>query len=181
MAGIIIKGSNGLFDNEIEFQGKYATEIRFLRDEVGIFNSFRDAYLVSAIVGFLTKADIEINEEEKVQAASIFPTELNKRKKDLRFVYQLIMLLDENPDFNIDDYKNRTFREDPEEYAESLRANMALYNSYVCKGIDYLYNKFQDCPHTEIVDKLYDFVHEVAEAAGLVEGEELPEFTPKFD
>ena len=58
---------------------------------------------------------------------------------------------------------------------------MALYNSYVCKGIDYLYNKFKDCQHTEIVDELYDFVHEVAEAVGLVEGEELPEFTPKFD
>ena len=39
----------------------------------------------------------------------------------------------------------------------------------------------RDMKRIIIVDKLYDFVHEVAEAAGLVEGEELPEFTPKFD
>ena len=78
MDGIISKGNYGLFQNEIELQGKYASEIRFLRDEVKIFNSFRDAYVVSAIIGFITNSNIDVNEVDNVQAASIFPEEIGK-------------------------------------------------------------------------------------------------------
>ncbi len=183
MDGIISKGNSGLFQNEIELQGKYASEIRFLRDEVKIFNSFRDAYVVSAIIGFITNSNIDVNEVDNVQAASIFPEEIKKRKKDLKFIYQLIMLLDENEDFTIDDYKNRTFRDDPEEYPETLRNNMILFNSYVKKGIDFLYNKFIDSKRIDdSIDILYEIVHELAVSTKLIEDEpDLPDFTPKFD
>ena len=54
MDNIIEKGSrNGLFAREIELNNRYATIIRYLKDEVNIFSSFRDAYLNSAIIGFL--------------------------------------------------------------------------------------------------------------------------------
>ena len=183
MADIVIKGTSGLFENEIELHGKYASEIRFLKDEVGIFNSLRDAYVVAAIIGFITKADLEVNEEENVKEASIFSDEIKRRRKELKFIYQLIMLLDENPEFNIDDYKNRTFRDDPEDYPETVRENMTIFNNYVCKGLDYLYVKFINCNRLDAtVDTLYEFVHEVAVATGLIEDEEeLPEFTPKFN
>lgn len=42
MAGISEKGNNGLFGNEVEFNGKYATYARFLKDEVGVFQTFRE-------------------------------------------------------------------------------------------------------------------------------------------
>ncbi len=183
MADIIVKGSSGLFENEIELHGKYATEIRFLKDEVGIFNSLRDAYVVSAIIGFITKAEVKVEEEENVKEASIFSDEIKRRRKELKFIYQLIMLLDENPDFNIDDYKNRTFRDDPEDYPETVRENMVIFNRYVCIGLDFLYDKFINCNRINTtVDTLYEFVHEIAAATGVIEDqEELPDFTPKFN
>ena len=85
--GIIEKSNNGLFENEIEFNGNYATMVRYLKETVGVFTTFREAYLVSAIVGYLNNAEESQNhKQDKVQSASIFPNELNKRKADLRFV-----------------------------------------------------------------------------------------------
>ena len=183
MAGIIEKGSSGLFDNEIEFTGKYATMVRFLKEDLGLFTTFREAYVTSAIVGFINSKEESGDNTEKVQAASIFPNELNKRKKDLRFIYRLMMLLKEEPDFTIDDYKNRTFRDDPEEHAETLRANMTIFNSYACGGLEFLYNKFSDCNKMEqTVNTLYEFVHGFCVDLGLLEDDtELPDFNPDFE
>lgn len=183
MTGIIEKGSSGLFDNEIEFTGKYATMVRFLKEDLGLFSTFREAYVTSAIVGFIYNCEEDAENDEKNQAASIFPSELNKRKKDLRFIYRLIMLLKEEPDFTIDDYKNRTFRDDPEEHAELLRNNMTIFNSYACGGLEFLFKKFSDCNEIEqTVDVLYKFVHEMSVDFGTIEDDtELPDFDPDFE
>ncbi len=53
MSGIVEKGSSGLFNNEVEFTGKYATYARFLRDEIGILQTFREVYVLGAIIGFM--------------------------------------------------------------------------------------------------------------------------------
>ena len=34
--GIIEKSNNGLFENEIEFNGNYATMVRYLKETVGV-------------------------------------------------------------------------------------------------------------------------------------------------
>ena len=56
MASITEKSNNGLFENEIEINGKYATMARYLKEEASLFSTFREAYLTAAIVGFLNKA-----------------------------------------------------------------------------------------------------------------------------
>ena len=86
MAGISEKGNNGLFGNEIEFNGKYATYARFLRDDVGIFQTFREVYVIGAIVGYLNNRIETPDKGDKDQSASIFPNELSKRKIDLRHI-----------------------------------------------------------------------------------------------
>lgn len=40
MAGITEKSNSGLFENEVEFNGKYATYVRFLKDDIGLFSTF---------------------------------------------------------------------------------------------------------------------------------------------
>ena len=181
-AGIIEKGNSGLFNNEVEFNGKYATMIRFLKEDVGIFGTFREAYVVSAIMGFLNDRQMTEDKTAKVQAASIFAAELSKRKPDLRFIYRLIMLLKEEEGYSIDDYKNRTFRDDPEDNAETLKQNMEIFNSYACGGLEYLYEKFENCTKIEdTVEVMYDLVHQISVSFSLCEEEdELPEFTPEF-
>lgn len=119
-----------------------------------IFATFREAYLTAAIIGLLNNAKETKDTSEKVQAASIFPNELSKRKADLKLIYRIIMLVEENPDYTIEDYMNRAFRDDAEEgNRDKLKANMALFNSYACGGLEVLYNKFQNLSKTDdIVD-----------------------------
>jgi len=177
--GIIEKSNNGLFDNEIEINGKYATMVRFLKEDVGVFATFREAYLTSAIIGFLNKTKETNDNSDKVQAASIFPSELNKRKYDLKLLYRIIMLVEDNPNFTIEDYMNRAFRDDAEEgNHDNLKANMNLFNSYVCGGLEFLYNKFKDFDKVDdIVNTLYEYVHTFIVDVGLLDdGGELPDF-----
>ena len=181
-AGIIEKGNSGLFENEIEFTGEYASMVRYLKEDLGLFTTFREAYVISSIVGFVNERQGEKQSTEKVQAASIFPNELTKRKPDLRFIYRLIMLLKEEPDFTLDDYKNRTFRDDPEENAQDIRNNMEIFNSYACGGLEYLYEKFSNCNRVEdTVETLYDLLHRFSIDVGLSDAEiELPDFEPDY-
>ncbi len=40
-----------------------------------------------------------------------------------------------------------------------LKQNMEIFNSYACGGIEYLYDKFQDCNRIEdTVDTLYEML-----------------------
>ena len=89
------------------------------------------------------------------------------------------MLVEENPDYTIEDYMNRAFRDDAEEgNRDKLKANMALFNSYACGGLEVLYNKFQNLSKTDdIVDALYDYIHTFGIDVGLLDEEEsLPDF-----
>ena len=182
-AGITETSSNGLFENEIEFNGKYATIIRHLKDDLGLFNTFREGYVTAAVIGFLNKRTETISKPEKVQPASIFPNEINKRKQDLRLLYRIMMLVQDDPNYTIEDYMNRAFRTDSGEgYEEMIKENMAIFNSYACGGLDYLDEKFGELDKIEdVVDTVYELVHGFAVDMELIEAVELPEFEPVFD
>jgi len=182
-SGIIEKSNKGLFANEVEYNGKYATIVRHLKEDLGLFTTFREAYVTAAILGFLHgRRETQDDNSEKVNPASIFPNELNSRKADLRLIYRIMMLVEENPSFTIEDYMNRAFRDDSDtENPESLKRNMALFNSYACGGLEYLDEKFGSLHETEdIIDALYEMVREFAVEVGMLEGEELPDFDPEF-
>lgn len=182
-ASIIEKSNNGLFENEIEFTGRYATIVRHLKEDLGLFTTFREAYVTAAVIGFVNRKTETDGSNDKVQAASIFPNELSKRKHDLRFLYRIIMLVEDNPTFTIDDYMNRAFRDDAEEgNVDNLKQNMALFNSYVCGGLDYLNEKFGSLERTDdIVDALYEMVHNFAVDVEVIEDDGLPDFEPDFE
>ena len=66
--------------------------------------------------------------------------------------------------------------------AEKLKQNMAMFNSYVCGGFEYLQEKFGSLDKTEdVVDAVYELVHEFAVDMELLDDGELPDFDPKFD
>lgn len=182
-ANIIEKSNNGLFENEIEFVGRYATIVRHLKDDLGLFTTFRDAYVTAAIIGYVNKRTEVDGSGDKVQAASIFPNELSKRKHDLRFLYRIIMLVEDNPTFTIDDYMNRAFRDDADDAnSDNLKKNMAMFNSYVCGGLDFLNEKFGSLERTDdIVDTLYEMVHNFAVDMEVIEDDDLPDFEPDFE
>ena len=83
------------------------------------------------------------------------------------------MLLKEEPDFTIEEYQNRTFRDDPEDAMgkEILKSNMELFNLYAAGGIEYIYDKFKNSVRIDdTINILYDFVHEFSADIGLIEG-----------
>ena len=178
-AGIIEKGNSGLFNNEIEFKGKYATMARFLKDDAGLFQSLRDIYVIAPLVGFLNNRQETDDEGESVQPASIFPAEIIKRKTDLRLVYRLIMLLKDEPNYNLDDYKNRAFKEDVEEDESMIKSNMMIFNSYACGGIEFLYEKFKECDELgKTVDNLHKYLDSFCTDIGLKESNNtLPNYS----
>lgn len=182
-ASIIEKSNKGLFENEIELNGKYATIIRHLRDDLGIFTTFREAYLTAAVIGFAYNKMGTDDNSEKVQPASIFPSELSRRKHDLKLLYSIFILVNDNPDYTIEDYMNRAFRYDADEgNTENLKENMAVFNSYVCGGLEYLQERFDGLDKTaDVVDTLYELVHEFAVGVKLIEDDDLPDFTPTFE
>ena len=180
-SGIIEKGNDGLFNNEVEVNGKYSFYIRYLKEEIGLFPTYREAYVISAAVGlYFNKHETDDN-GEKMQPASIFAADLSRRKGDLRFIYRIMMLVQDDPSMSIEDYMNRAFRDDPEleGNADMIKNNMKVFNSYACGGLEYLYNLFESQDTIEKrVDTLYDLIHGVALDEDFVEEEELPDFSP---
>ena len=95
----------GLFDEkEYEFKGQYARYCRALGNN-GLFKTFREAYVYSSLIGFLNGEKSNLKDYENNDKASIFASDMAKRREQLRFIYHMIMLLDEEPNFTIDDYK----------------------------------------------------------------------------
>ena len=160
-----------LFDKEFEFKGKHAEYCRFLRNDIGLFKTYREIYTASAIIGFLNSKSAKKN-DEKVQSASILPSELAQKRTILTYIYRLIMLLDEKENYTIKDYQDRTFRDDAnaDENPEKLIANMEIFNSYARGGIEILYDKFKDCKtKKETVNTLNDFLIDFFEDVGLID------------
>ena len=88
------------------------------------------------------------------------------------------MLVKEEPNFEIDDYMNRTFRDGSEEdgYA-NLKDKMAIFNSYVCGGLEFLYDRFYNLhKKDDVINSVYELVHEIAINAGVLVPEGLPDF-----
>ena len=184
VSSIVEKSNAGLFENEIEFNGKYATIVRHLKNDLNLFTTFREAYVTAAIVGLLNGKKGSPSTEDTKDNASIFPNELSKRKPDLRFLYRIIMLVDDVPGYSIDDYMNRAFRFDSEdEDGAKLKENMALFHSYVCGGLDFLNDKFGNLDRIDdVTDTLYEWVHSIIDDLGYGSApEELPIFAPIFD
>ena len=102
--GIIEKNNNGLFENEVEINGKYATMARALKEEYGVFSTFREVYVLAAVLGYLHQRKETEDNTPKVNAASIFPGDLNRRKADLRFLYRVMMLTNDMEGYTINDY-----------------------------------------------------------------------------
>lgn len=187
--GITEKNNNGLFENEVELNGKYATIARTLKEELGLFSTFREVYVLAAALGYLNQRKETPDNSAKVNSASIFPAEINKRKSDLRFLYRVMMLAEDVPGYSIDDYMNKAFRDEENEDSiaetdknKSLKEKMKIFNSYACGGLEYLSELFEGVNRdSDIVEVVYNLVHNFAIDVNILEDDRLVDFTPEYD
>ena len=147
-----------------------------------LFNTIREGYVLSILIGYLNNATIHDTDEFKDREVSIFANDLNSRKKDLKFIYRIILLAQEIPGMSVEDYMNRTFRDDTDpNRREQLKANMNIINEYAVKGIELLYNKFSNCHDKQILcDQLYEFVNSFAIDIGGKERRTINRFSSGF-
>jgi hypothetical protein len=132
-----------MFDKEYAFRGDYAEKVVKLTAQISdksqskIFARNIDVYMVAPIVGFLygRKAAPTLGSDKTTK---IFPEQLIKEQSSLRYIYQLIVLLDKGHEPSLDERINRAFR-----YYGSSKAqdDEALFESYVLGGVDVLYEK----------------------------------------
>jgi|LSQX01.1.fsa_nt_gb hypothetical protein len=146
-----------MFDKEVFIRGKHAAYIRSLRDKAKVFERYLDAYILAPIIGFLYGRTAEPDKSSE-DAANINVVQIISVSDTLKFIYRLIMLVDESiakdPEVRI----NKAFKDDTDE--EALNENMKIFNSYVLGGLEVLYEKFSEGCVTEddFLDKVYEFV-----------------------
>lgn len=156
-----------LFDKEYSFKGSHAEKVIKLTAQFGnnstskLFSRNIDVYNIAPLIGFLygRKADIDKTSGETTK---IFPQQLSNELTNLKYNYQLIMLLDKKNEASFDERLNKAFR-----YygCEQTEADEKVFNNYVLGGVDVLYEKLMEnaTVSEDYIRNLYNFMEEFNE------------------
>lgn len=126
-----------------------------------IFNAYVDAYLVCPLIGYqYSRKGImgSANEGE----AGILTEALSKRLAELKYVYQILMLVDEESEPDVDKRIFRAFnlQENTDEEMAMIAENMKIFNSYFLGGLEVLHEEFVDAciDDDSYLQKMFEFV-----------------------
>lgn len=156
-----------MFSKEYSFTGIHADKVRKLTAQFDkesaarLFSRNIDVYIIAPLIGFLygRKADIDKSNNDTTK---IFPEQLIKESSNLKYNYQLIMLLDENNEASFDNRLDKAFR-----YYGSVDnvSDRQLFEKYVRGGVDILYEKLIEKANSteDYLRNLYDFLEEFHE------------------
>ena len=160
-----------MFDNDMQIHGKYATYWKALSQLPGnavetsknfkIFENYIYVYMVAPIIGMLNgrKGQYDPADNSKDTAGILANVQIKNASK-LKYIYRLIMLLDDSEGLSDEEKINRAFREDGNE--EAVKKGMELYRAYFFGGLEVLYETFVLGCITEddYIRKMFDFVSE---------------------
>lgn len=151
-----------MFKNNIAIHGKHAYYMTEL-DKNRIFNRLLDIYVNAPVVGFFynRKGVEDKSVPHQDLKKSIFTEQINQEEETLKFIFRLIMLLENSKEINLDERVTRAFRDDSLKN-ESHKQNMKLFHSYVLGGIEVLYEKIIEKGATEqdYIKNAYEFMKE---------------------
>lgn len=156
-----------MFEKEYFFKGTHAEKVIKLTSQFDSNSTFKlfsrniDVYIMAPIIGFLynRKADIDKSNNE---VTKIFPQQLTNESLNLKYNYQLIMLMDKNNESSINKRMDKAFRDYGSKNSE---IDEKLYEQYVLGGVDVLYEKLiqSSTSPEDFVSKLYEFLEEFHE------------------
>lgn len=150
-----------MFDHDISINGPQVGQLKDLCELAGnvpdaaehnnykIFKAYVDAYVLCPLIGYHYSRRLKPG-SQKDGHIGIRANELISRSRELKFIYQILMLIDEDsePDKDKRIYRAFNFSEKTKEDQEFIRNNMAIYNEYFLGGVEVL--------HQEIVEKCTD-------------------------
>ena len=117
-----------MFEKNYRLLGKHATYAKFLKDDAKIFDTIIGAYINGAIFGLLYNRTAPID-RESADDANIMSEQFIQYQEKCKFVYRLVMLLDESTDIPSQRRIDRAL-----DYIELIQYN----ESYGVKEKDYL-------------------------------------------
>lgn len=112
-----------------------------------IFKAYIDAYILCPLIGY------QYSRKGKMGSATdgdvgILAEQIIKRSGELKYIYQVLMLVDEEsePDPEKRIYRAFNFSEKTEEDKAMVAANMRIFNEYFLGGVEVLHEQFiEEC------------------------------------
>lgn len=162
-----------MFDKDFRITGKHANYWKDLCVLAGnvpdreqhanfkIFNAYIDAYILCPIIGYQFNRRGTIDNSAEGNAGMLTEV-ISKRSPELKYVYQILMLVDEDSEPNIDKrvYRAFNFSEATEEDRNFIVENMKVFNSYFLGGLEVLHEQFVDecIDDDSYLSKIHEFV-----------------------
>lgn len=162
-----------MFDGNQDFYGiqaNYLKDLCELRGNVPdkalhsnfkVFNSYVDAYIVCPLIGYLFGRRIPMGSASDGDVGILYE-QISKKKSELRFVYQIIMLIDEESEPDKERRIFRAFRlsETADEDKAQMAENMKIFNEFFLGGIDVMHEQFVDqcTDDASYLKRIYEFV-----------------------
>ena len=163
-----------MFDKDMQIRGKYATYWKALTQLPGnavetssnfkIFENYIHVYMVAPIIGLLNgrRAYADPADESKDTAGMLAEVQIKNSSK-LKYIYRLIVLMDDSEGLTNEEKIDRAFRED--DSGEAAKRGMELYMAYFLGGLEVLYETFvQNCvTDDDFILKMFEFISEFKE------------------
>lgn len=162
-----------MFDKDFKITGKHANYWKDLCELAGnvpdreqhsnfkIFNAYIDAYVVCPLIGYQYNRKGVIDNSVDGNAGMLAEV-FGKRRQELKYVYQIIMLLDEEsePDEEKRLYRAFKFSAENIEDKELIEKNMKIFNAYFLGGLEILHEEFveQCTDDDDYLKRMYDYV-----------------------
>lgn len=160
-----------MFDKDMQVRGKYATYWKALTQLPGnavetsknfkIFENYIYVYMVAPIIGLINgrKGQYDPADDSKDTAGMLAEIQIKNASK-LKYIYRLIVLVDDSQGLSNEEKINMAFREDNND--ESVKKGMELYTAYFFGGLEVLYETFVlECiTEDDYIRKMFDFVSE---------------------
>lgn len=181
-----------MFDSDFRITGKHANYWKDLCELAGnvpdrnlhsnfkIFNAYIDAYVLCPIIGYQYSRKGVIDNSVDGEAGMLSAV-FKERRSQLKFVYQTLMLLDEEsePDLEKRLFRAFTFSESTDEEKQFISNNMRIYNSYFLGGLEVLHEEFVDqcIDEDSYLKRMFDYIRHFDEEQ---DGDALKEGINKF-
>lgn len=163
-----------MFNKDFRITGKHANYWKDLcvlagnvpdrdqHDNFKIFNAYIDAYITCPLIGYQYNRKGVIDNSVEGNAGMLAEV-ISKRRQELKYVYQIIMLLDEDsePDEDKRLYRAFKFSEESEEDKKFIEENMKIFNAYFLGGLEILHEEFvEQCQDdADYLKQMHSFVN----------------------
>lgn len=147
-----------MYDKEFEFKGRHSKYMQELKGEnnfkIPVFNSFVEILMLAPIIGVIHNRSSEVDKDSSINPSTIFLEQLLRRKSDLNYISQLV-LLNSHKDINLEERAKIVFN--PSEEQKIKNENILI--GFILGGVEVLYENILSDTHAfeDVVNNYYQF------------------------